>query len=340
MHAAVIGCGAIHTRHIEAINRVDNSTVIAVVDPDTSRAQLSADKYGCAYYPDYKNMLISCDVDVVHICTPHYQHKEMIISALRAGKDVFCEKPVALNRHEMIEIAAVQAETGKTVGVCYQNRFNATTQALLQCLQKGELGQVKGVRAFLTWERLEPYYKQSGWRGNKVTEGGSLLINQAIHTLDLMQLIGGGVEKLKCQTDTTFLAATIDTEDSAMIAMQMKNGARGLFYGSNNYSRNASMFLEVHGDNGIATINDNELVIETPNRTEVISDNAQKISKEKAYWGQSHYQAVQSFYDFLKNNENGTLISLQDAYQSLNIVECAYQSAKINDWIMLPEFGC
>ena len=335
--AAVVGCGAIHTQHIDAITRMDDVVLVAVVDTNNIKGQESAEKNDCLYFPDYQEILSNSDIDVIHICTPHYQHKEMIIAALQAGKDVFCEKPVALNRQEVAEIAAVQAQTGKTVGVCYQNRFNATTQALLNCVRQHELGEIKGIRAFLTWDRRAPYYVESGWRGHKATEGGSLLINQAIHTLDLMQLVGNGVEKLKSQIDTAFLADVIDTEDSAMIAMQMKNGARGLFYGSNGYTHNAPIFLEVHGEKGTAILNNAELIITTDKRNETIKDEFYSDTGEKVYWGKSHYQAIQSFYAFLENNQNGTLISLQEAYQSLNIVECAYLSAKENGWVILPE---
>jgi len=337
IRAAVVGCGSIHVQHVEAIQRLDDAVLAAVVDTNNIKGQDNAGKYDCIYYPDYQEMLSKSDIDVIHICTPHYQHKEMIIAALQAGKDVFCEKPVVLNRQEIAEVAAVQSQSGKTVGVCYQNRFNNTTQALLNCLHNNELGEIKGVRAFLTWDRQAPYYTQSGWRGRMATEGGSLLINQAIHTLDLMQLICGGVEKLKSKIDTAFLSSVIDTEDSAMIAMQMKNGARGLFYGSNGYTHNAPVFLEVHGDKGFATLNNGELTIISDKKNETIKDDFKTNTGEKVYWGKSHYKAVQNFYDFLRDNKNGTLISLQEAYQSLNIVECAYQSAKINDWVILPE---
>ncbi|WEF28928.1 Gfo/Idh/MocA family oxidoreductase [Klebsiella aerogenes] len=333
---AIIGCGAVSIQHIEAIKSIADVRLIAIADVDVIKGKNDAEHYGCKFYPDYQEMLGNDGIDIIHICTPHYQHKEMIISALQAGKSVFCEKPVALNREEVSEITVVQKQTSKTVGVCYQNRFNKTSQALLESVHNGELGEIKGLRAFLTWQRDPQYYTQSGWRGNKKTEGGGLLINQAIHTLDLMQLIGGGVEKVKSKIDTAFLSSVIDTEDSAMIALNMKNGAQGLFYGSNGYTRNATVFLEVHGDKGLATINDNDLVITIDGKSRKISDDFQSSNGGKAYWGKSHHKAIQNFYDYVRNNEHGILISIQDAYHSLNIVESAYLSAEKNDWITLP----
>ena len=335
--AVIIGCGAVSIQHVEAIQSMGNVRLIAIADVDAIKGLNYAKKYGCKFYLDYQEILGNNEIDIIHICTPHYQHKEMIISALQAGKNVFCEKPVALNREEVSEIMLVQQQTAKTVGICYQNRFNTTSQALLETIHNGELGSIKGIRAFLTWQRLPTYYTQSSWRGNKKTEGGSLLINQAIHTLDLMQLIGGGVEKLKSKTDTTFLSSTIDTEDSAMIALKMKNGAQGLFYGSNGYTRNATVFLEVHGEKGLAVINDNDLVVTINGKSTKINDDFLPSNGEKSYWGKSHHKAIQNFYDYIRNNENGMLISLQDAYHSLNIVESAYLSAEKNDWITLPE---
>lgn len=285
---AIIGCGAIHHRHAQAIINIDGAELIAVVDTNQAKGEQSAQQYGCLYYVDYREILQNEAIDIVHICTPHYQHKAMIIDALQAGKHVFCEKPVVLNSTEIDEVIQAEKSTTKTVGVCYQNRFNLTTQALLQSIKAGDIGAVKGVRAFLTWQRLTDYYQQSGWRGKADTEGGSLLINQAIHTLDLMQLIGGGVDKLKSKIDTTWLADTIETEDSAMISLQMNNGATGLFYGSNNYTRNASLFLEVHGESGIARLHEHELTITNDKETQVIHDYIDN-KDVKDYWGNSHY---------------------------------------------------
>ena len=96
-HVAIIGCGAIHTCHVDALRHVPGVVLRAIVDSDSAKGSQLAANYGCHFYQDYREMLLDDAIDVVHICTPHYLHKPMILAALAAGKQVFCEKPVVMN---------------------------------------------------------------------------------------------------------------------------------------------------------------------------------------------------------------------------------------------------
>ncbi|KAI3492563.1 hypothetical protein L1887_42866 [Cichorium endivia] len=121
----------------------------------------------------------------------------MILAALAAGKHVFCEKPVGMNSSELVDITRAAEQAPGLLGVCYQNRLNPTSLRIRQALEDGELGKMLSIKAVLTWSRSGAYYTESPWRGRLATEGGSLLINQAIHTLDLMQWFAGGVTRVK-----------------------------------------------------------------------------------------------------------------------------------------------
>lgn len=337
LNAAIIGCGAIHTCHVEALRQTPGVVLRAIADIDPDKGLALSGEYGCAFYQDYREMLCDAALDVVHICTPHYLHKPMILAALAAGKQVFCEKPVAMNLAEVAEIWEAEQQASGQLGVCYQNRLNPTSLALRQLLDENAIGCVLSINALLTWSRTAPYYANSAWRGRYATEGGSLLINQAIHTLDLMQWLGGGVTRLKGVVDCARLVDTIDTEDTAMATLDFRNGARGLFFASNNHTQDAPLQLDIHGKKGELQLRKNVLWRIADGKQTMIASDETPDGHRKRYWGTGHLQAIHQFYDAVRNNRQNGVTGLNDAAKSLHLVEAIYRSSQLRQWVMLPE---
>lgn len=335
--AAIIGAGAIHTCHVEALSHVPDVVLCALVDIDSDKGSRLAANYGCQFYQDYREMLLDGAVDVVHICTPHHQHKPMILAALAAGKEVFCEKPMVMNPREVTEIESAAAIAQRHVGICYQNRLNPTSLAIARCIAENALGPMRAVKAVLTWSRSGNYYAASPWRGSFAAEGGSLLINQAIHTLDLMQWFGSGVSRLKGVVDSTLLADEIETEDSAMATMCFNNGARGLFYASNCHASDSPLLLELEFERGLLRLTDNELwQLCGDDRVKLASD-ASPDGVGKSYWGIGHQQAIRQFYRALDNHTEGHYCGIAEAAKSLQVVNAIYQSSLLRKWVHITE---
>lgn len=335
--AAIIGAGAIHTCHVEALSHVPDVVLRALVDIDSDKGSRLAANYGCQFYQDYREMLMDDAVDVVHICTPHYQHKPMILAALAAGKEVFSEKPMVMNPREVTEIKSAAAIAQRHVGICYQNRLNPTSLAIARCIAENTLGPMRAIKAVLTWSRFGNYYAASPWRGSFATEGGSLLINQAIHTLDLMQWFGSGVSRLKGVVDSTLLADEIETEDSAMATMCFNNGARGLFYASNCHASDSPLLLELEFERGLLRLTDNELwQLCGDDRVKLASD-ASPDGVGKSYWGIGHQQAIRQFYRALDNHAEGHYCGIAEAAKSLQVVNAIYQSSLLRKWVHITE---
>ena len=335
--AAIIGAGAIHTCHVEALSHVPDVALHAIVDIDSDKGSRLAANYGCQFYQDYREMLMDDAVDVVHICTPHHQHKPMILAALAAGKEVFCEKPMVMNPREVAEIESAAAIAQRHVGISYQNRLNPTSLAIARCIAENALGPMRAIKAVLTWSRSGNYYAASPWRGSFATEGGSLLINQAIHTLDLMQWFGKGVSRLKGVVDSTLLADEIETEDSAMATMCFNNGARGLFYASNCHASDSPLLLELEFERGLLRLTDNELwQLCGDDRVKLASD-ASPDGIGKSYWGIGRQQAIRQFYRALDNHANGHYCGIAEAAKSLQMVNAIYQSSLLRKWVHITE---
>lgn len=333
IHAAIIGCGAIYRSHLAALRQIPGVTLRAVADIDRSRGEKAAADIGCRYYPDYREMLRDPDIKVVHICTPHHLHRPMIVDALARGKQVFCEKPAAMNGTEIALIRAAADAAAIAPAFCYQNRYNPSSQAIRQQLALGELGRMLSIRAVLTWSRSSDYYTASGWRGKFATEGGSLLINQAIHTLDLMQWFAGGVAELKGTTDSSFLAQATEAEDSAMVSFRFRNGARGLFYGSNGHSTDAPLLLEIDCEGGSLLLQDNTLWLQRGTGRQQLACDTVNDSDGKGYWGKGHRDAIAHYYAALRDPAQNNTIDLTAAARSLEIVEAIYRSSQLRQWV-------
>lgn len=333
LNTAVIGAGAIHICHINALRQIPGVALRALVDTESVKGLKLAMGYQCRFYQDYREMLLDDAIDVVHICTPHVEHKPMILAALAAGKHVFCEKPVGMNRSELVDITRAAEQASGLLGVCYQNRYNPTSLRIRQALDDSELGKMLSIKAVLTWSRSGTYYTESPWRGRLATEGGSLLINQAIHTLDLMQWFAGGVTRVKGVVDSGELAAVTEGEDSAMATLHFANGARGLFYASNCNTTDSPLLIEIHCERGSLLLNDNTLWRVTSGERVTLASDDSPDGSVKSYWGLGHQQAIRRFYHAITHPDYADYTDIREAGKSLTLVEAIYRSSQLRQWI-------
>lgn len=213
MRVAIIGLGVIGYVHAEVLSAL-RQDVVALCDVNERAAAHVRDTFApnAKIYADYKAMLDEVKPDAVHVCTPHYLHAEMAVYALQRDIHVLCEKPLAITRGQLDEILQAEERSKAQLGVCHQNRFNDVNVYLKEYLQANEpvVGQ-----GYVAWERDKAYYAQAEWRGTWAQEGGGVLINQALHTLDLMQWFLGYPESVQAKIDTLALKDCIEVEDTA-----------------------------------------------------------------------------------------------------------------------------
>lgn len=327
LHAAVIGCGLISKNHLKALKNVKQASCTAVCDIEREKAEKAAEQYGIAkIYTDYHEMLADPDIDVVHICTPHFLHAQMAVDALRAGKHVLCEKPMALSEEDAKAMMAARDEAGKQLAVCFQNRYNEASVYMKELLESGRLGKVLGARGQVTWNRKPEYYTQSPWRGRWATEGGGVLINQAIHTFDLLQWLTVPVKTVEAQISTMRLKGAIEVEDTADILMTGPEGERLLFYASNCYVKNAPVELEIVCDKGSVKMTGNVVVTEE-NGQITTKDYSSGTVFGKDYWGSGHGFLIDDFYRCIQSGEKFP-VGGEEAIVSVRLLEAVYRSAK------------
>lgn len=300
--SAIIGCGAIFPMHAASILNNKNTTLVAVCDTNEERAKNKAEQCKCDFYTDYKAMIEAVKPDVVHICLPHYLHAPVSMYAMEHGCDVICEKPMATTVSDAEKMIATSKKTGKKLEIIFQNRYNAASILIKNTIESGKLGKVLGARATVCWTRSTAYYSESGWRGTFEKEGGSVCVNQAIHTLDLMLwFTGKNPLSVKASIDTR--THNIETEDDATGTITFDDNTYANFWFSVNYCIDAPVEIEICCENGIAhlvgdkaeiTFKDGEILKAQKDENDFV-----EYGDMKAYWGMAHIKQVNNFYNNL-----------------------------------------
>lgn len=322
LNVALIGCGVISDNHIIPILECECAELVALCDIDISRAESKARQHGIspALYSDYVRMLDTEKLDVVHIATPHYLHAEMTLEALRRGINVFLEKPMCINRDDIEKLIEAERASTARVCVCFQNRFNPATIYAKDIIDK-DGGAVTAYGA-LFWKRDKAYYESDAWRGMSATEGGGVMINQAIHTIDLLCFFLGKPEKVCATTANHSLKGVIDVEDSCEGVIYYEDGKQANFYATNSFRGFDSNTVVVMTKNHRVEVSRSHLYVDDV-RIDDADNNIPNIGK--ACYGSGHGDVIKSFYSSILLGTEPP-ITLESAQYALRVLLAAYDS--------------
>lgn len=320
--AAIIGCGDVSGVHFEALHGIDDIELIAVCDTDPAVLARASATHSVPGFSTHYALLEHARPDVVHICTPHDQHAEVAIDCLASGVHVLLEKPLAHSLPEAERIVAAAERSRAQIGVCLQNRYNATIQAAREVLDSGALGAVRGASATVLWARTPQYYQVKPWRGRWAGAGGGLLINQAIHTIDLLQWLLGDARQVAGHIATRLFPDVIEVEDTADILLDHGAGVRSVFFGTLAHVVHAPVTLDIAAEAGSLSLRGDLTITRANGLTEHVPE--RRVPTEgRSYWGASHRFLIQDFYSQL-NDEEPFWISPAEALKSLQIVSEVY----------------
>ena len=203
-------------------------------------------------------MLSGADLDAVCVCTPSGMHARDAITAMEAGKDVVIEKPVDVTLGATNRLLEAKRATGRKVAVVSQHRFDAATVAVHEAISKKKFGRLTVGSAEVRWWRSQAYYDSAGWRGTWELDGGGVLINQAIHSIDLLQWLMGPVIEVTAYTGL-IAHERMEVEDTAAAILKFAGGALGTIIATTSAYPGLTARITVHGDQGSAVIDDDEL---------------------------------------------------------------------------------
>ena len=292
MKACIIGYGAIGPVHANALSNSGIDYVVCDCNPERLKKAENLGKFS-----SFEDALNDASIDVVHICTPHHLHVPMALAALEKGKHVVLEKPVGISPDEVKKLFYYQGD--REICIMLQNRKNPCVIKMKELIDSGKFGKPITINAFLTWHRDKEYYAQDEWRGKWATEGGGLMINQAVHTLDLLCWLGGGYKKLSGGISTRLLGYCIEVEDTADAVIDTASGIKACFYATNCSPINSPMRIEAVFEDCVLSYCNNMLLLITDSSVEILATDA-TASGSKSYWGLGHQAVIKEFYSYLE----------------------------------------
>lgn len=344
---AIIGCGRISYKHVEALyeNR-EEAVLVATCDTIIENAEAKKEEYlnkinnktdSVSLYTDYKEMIDKEDLDVVTIATESGYHAEIAIYAMKNGINVIVEKPMALSIKDADEMIKVSKENNVKLCISHQNRFNKPIQKLREAIEKNKFGKLVNGTARILWNRNMGYYEQAPWRGTWAQDGGTLM-NQCIHNIDLLQwMMGGEIERVYAECDTYL--RDIEAEDFGAIVIRFKNGAIGIVEGSACvYPKNLEETLSIFGENGAVVIGGmavNELKtwrFDGDNEDDIKEDLQVEIDN---VYGKGHTPLFKDLIDAV-NNDREPLVSGEEGKKAITIILAAYKSRKMGIPVQFP----
>ncbi|MEE1650169.1 Gfo/Idh/MocA family oxidoreductase [Brachybacterium sp. J144] len=342
----LVGYGDVSVVHVGAIEAVEGLELVGIADLDPAARERATAETGVPAFATVEELIDALGPDAIHVTTPHDQHVGPSLAALERGVHVLQEKPLAHTLAEGERLVAALGEASRVpapradggtgvpkIGICFQNRYNRASQELHRLLTSGELGAVRGAYASVVWTRTPEYYAAKPWRGRWQNAGGGLLINQAIHTLDLVQWLLGPVERTDGLVSQRKFAGITEVEDTAELLLHHADGVTTSFYATLTAPIARPVELEVETDLAYAEVRSGTggglTVHWKDGRVDSFSERV-ATAGGRSYWGVSHEELIRDFYASL-DDPAPFWIGPAEAMASLRILKDAYRISGVGN---------
>lgn len=333
---AVVGSGNIASLHTQAIASTPLAQLTAVCARNRTKAKTMVENSSIPIYATIEELIASVDVDGILVATPSGIHHEAVITALRAGKHVLCEKPLEISTDRVARMIREAEISDRILAGFLPMRYGAGARAIRTALDKNRFGRLTAIGARIKWWRDQPYYSASQWRGTWDLDGGGALMNQGIHAVDLISWFGGPAEKA-FGFASNLAHPGIEVEDTLTAVIQFESGCMGSISAATSCYPGLDLAIEVSGDKGTAIlINDRIEFWEFchPEETDqMIRDSAASSiikggsSDPKAISSAGHQHQIEEFCQAIRG-EQITLIEGREAGRAVAIVEAIYRSTR------------
>ncbi len=333
----LIGYGKIGERHAEHIIAHPEAELHSVFDIKADRLNLFRNRFKTIRtYDSLKGILLDSAIDIISVCTPNATHADIAIAAMKAGKHVLVEKPMAISKVDCEGMIHIALKTGKSLFVVKQNRFNPPVQAVKRLVEEKKLGKIYSVAVNCYWNRNDWYYKSSDWKGKKKIDGGTLF-TQFSHFIDVVYYLLGDMQILHAQMANASHLGTIEFEDTGVVSFLLKdfNAPGVLHYTTSAFQRNMEGSITIFAENATIKIGGKYL-----NTIEYQSTNGFDITELPSGEGPNNYgdyEGSMSNHDKVIDNViqslQGKVEIMTNAYDGLKtveIIENIYQVAVNN----------
>jgi UDP-N-acetyl-2-amino-2-deoxyglucuronate dehydrogenase len=358
LRVAIVGCGIIGLNHARAILKHPELTITALVDAVPAAATALADQLASEYGADRPAEFVSladavrgAGIDIVVVCTPSGLHVALAEEALAAGKHVVIEKPldVSLPRaREILELSRRAEQDGLVVSVISQHRFDPASRVVADAAHSGGFGRLTSGIASVAWWRSQDYYDSGQWRGTWELDGGGAVMNQGVHTVDLLVwFLGTPVE---VDARTALLAhERVEIEDVAVATIRFASGALAVLHATTAAYPGLSVRLQVHGDRGSAIIDDDQLeyfhAAGSGGTADAGGNRAAEVVPPSELRGGDrgpeqfvvgHLRQYEDIVDAIRK-QRAPGVTVADAFLSLAVVRAVYLSATLGRPVLLDD---
>lgn len=341
----IVGCGMISRFHARAIGDLRGAKLMACFGRTLESASRLADEFGCQAYDDFEAFLAHPGLDVVTICTPSGAHLEPAVSAANAGKHVIVEKPLEITLKRCDKIIEACDKNGVTLSTIFPSRFHRCSKLLKSAIDEGRFGVLTLGDAYVKWFRTQEYYDSGAWRGTWKLDGGGALMNQAIHSVDLLTWLMGPVAEISART-ATLAHDRIEVEDVATASLKFENGALGVIEATTAAFPGALKRIEISGSLGSVVIEEEDIKTwQFANMTARDKKIAAEFANQTETGGGAadpaaigHAAHTEQFRDVVKaiQSDSTPAIDGREGRRSVEIILAIYKSAETGKSIQLP----
>ncbi len=340
----IVGCGMIAGFHARALADTTGAELVGCVSRSTEGTAKFAEKQGCRAFESLDQMLSDPTIDAISICSPSGVHLDPALDAAAAGKHVVVEKPLEITTARCDQIIAATNKAGVKLGVTFQSRFHQASQLFKAAIDDGRFGTITLGDAYVKWFRSQQYYDSGAWRGTWALDGGGALMNQAIHSVDLLLWLMGDVDEISGRI-ATMTHERIEVEDVAVATLKFKSGALGVIEATTTAYPGSLKRIEVCGSGGMAVLEEEDLkqwqfVDETPADEEIRKRMADRTktgggASDPAAIG--HHGHTMFFNDFVAAVSQGRSPSIDgiQGRRSVEVIEAIYRSANSGQAVRL-----
>lgn len=333
----IVGCGMIAGFHAKAIKDIQGAHLVACQSQGPGEADAFAAEYGGKPYAELAEMLAAPDVDVVTICTPSGAHLDPAVAAAEAGKHVIVEKPLEVTTERCDKIIEACNRNGVTLSTIFPSRFHDSSILLKDAIDQGRFGTLTLGDAYVKWFRTQEYYDSGQWRGTWALDGGGALMNQAIHSVDLLLWLMGDVAEVSAQA-ATLAHERIEVEDVVTASLKFKNGALGVIEATTAAFPGMLKKIEIHGNQGSAVIEEEDIKTwqfaqEKPDDKAIIEKYAAMTETGGGAADPSaigHEAHAKQFADVINaiNNNSALKVDGAEGRRSVEVIMAIYEAAK------------
>ncbi|WP_296700306.1 Gfo/Idh/MocA family oxidoreductase [Algoriphagus sp.] len=334
----IIGTGSIAIKHAQAIEELKNAELVALFNPNIKSAETAKEKFAAPVLSDFEEFLNLPNLDIACICTPSGMHLEPGLAAAKAGKHLMVEKPIEITLPRADKLIQVCNENNVQLAVIFQNRFSDDYQKLKKAVDAGLFGRLIMGNAYVNWFRDAAYYSTSKWKGTLAADGGGALINQGIHTIDLLLDLMGDVKSVFAEVQTTLYP--IEGEDLGLGIVNFENGALGNVTSATSLYPGYPERVEIFGTEGSAILEAGKITAwnikgKKPSEFKKDAETGSGSSDPNAIGYQLHLMQWKLFLKDIEGNKTPT-VDGKTARKSVELIRAMYQSSKTKKLINFP----